>query len=279
MLEGGAPPGSLRWHALLYAGDEARDALGAVFALEAQLREATAPGQDHTVSHARLSWWAEEILRLEQGSGVHPVSRAFGAAASGRAVDWGPLREALEGARTEISRPVVRDEAELDLYLRRSGGSFQDLAGQLVAAHIPEKLRRAFGRQVGQVVRQAEIARDLRHDAMHDRLFLPAIWLEQEDVAAADLHAGQCPPGLGRCLARLAARARQGWREATADLDSDAAGHLRGAWVLAELHLALLDRLESRGFDGGGERVELPSWRRLMTAWRAARRAGSRGQR
>ena len=82
------------------------------------------------------------------------------------------------------------------------------------------------------------------------------------------------PPGSLRWHAPLAERARQSWRKAAACLDARSSAHLRGAWVLAELHLALMDRLESREFEVGRERVGPRPLRELVTAWRAARRAG-----
>jgi len=131
----------------------------------------------------------------------------------------------------------------------------------------------ALAAAAGRVLRTAESLRDRCRDATHGRGLLPESWLEDEGLGLADLRSAEPPPALVRCLARAAARARDAWARGRGDLAPTLREPLRGQWVLAELHRALIDRMESSGFRLEPHRARLPPLQRLYTAWRSARRA------
>jgi len=266
----GAPPGSLRWHAKLYAPAAGRARLGAAFALEAELRDATRPDLEHGVAHAKLGWWAEEAERLRQGVPRHPITLALGSHAEQARLDADALDEFLAATATELAQLALHDEAELDAYLRGSGAACQRLA---IGPAAPSTIAERFASGCGTMLRLTEIIRDLRQDAWHGRVFVPWSWLEAEGVDLEQLRGAAQGDGLRRALQRLAWKARSAWSEARESLDPASVDPLRPLIVLGDLHRALLDRMERSKFDIGRQRVELPPLQRLITAWRAARRA------
>jgi 15-cis-phytoene synthase len=266
----GAPPGSLRWHARLYAPAAGHGRLEAAFALEAELRDAVRPGLEHGVAHAKLGWWAEEAARLRQGGARHPITLALESHGDQAVQDAEALDEMLAAAATELAQLALHDEAELDAYLRGAGAACQRLA---IGAATPSAITERFAVGCGTMLRLTEIIRDLRQDAWHGRVFVPWTWLEAEGIDLEQLRGAEPADGLRRSLQRLATKARSAWSEARSGLDPAAADPLRPLIVLAELHRALLDRMERNSFDVGRQRVDLPPLLRLITAWRAARRA------
>jgi 15-cis-phytoene synthase len=264
----GAPPGSLRWHATLYAPTGGQVRLAAAFALEAELRDTTRPDLEHGVAHAKLGWWAEEAARLRQGAPRHPITIALDSHGEQARQDADALDEILAATATELAQLALHDEAELDAYLRGAGAACQRLA---IGPAAPSAIAERFASGCGTMLRLTEIIRDLRQDAWHGRVFVPWAWLETEGVDLEQLQGAVPGAGLRRSLQRLATKARSAWSEARDSLDTAAADPLRALIVLAELHRALLDRMERSNFDVGRQRVELPPLRRLVTAWRAAR--------
>jgi phytoene synthase len=270
----GAPPGSMRWHALLYAPERFRDRVAAALALEAELRDAGGGDVEHAVAHAKLGWWREETARLAVGEPRHPLTVALLAAGGAAPSDLAAaVALAVGAAEVELAQVVLQDEAEFDRYLLGSGAAFAALA--LGAATRSTDAAARFAAGCGRAIRLVEIVRDLRRDAWRGRVFAPWNWVEEAGLRLEDLRSGV--PGEGTRLlgARLCATARRHWQEARAEPD----GALPEAWrplcVLAELHLALLADMERDGFAVAREPAEIAPLRRTYLAWRAARRARS----
>jgi hypothetical protein len=70
-----APPprdAGARYFAWLYTPGPARDGAAALLAIEHEIMASAREGLDHSVAHARLGWWQEEIERLLAAIPVHP---------------------------------------------------------------------------------------------------------------------------------------------------------------------------------------------------------------
>ena len=61
-----APPGSLRYFALLYVPADRREMLAALYVIDKEIRD-SANNPSHDVAHTRLQWWRGEIDRLVNG--------------------------------------------------------------------------------------------------------------------------------------------------------------------------------------------------------------------
>ena len=60
LVNSAAPPGSMRYFSLLYAPDDRRDQVLALYVIDAEIRE-SAQSVNHDVAHTRLQWWRAEI--------------------------------------------------------------------------------------------------------------------------------------------------------------------------------------------------------------------------
>lgn len=265
-----APPGSMRYFALLYTPKERRDAVLALYLIEAEIRESSRSGS-HDVAHTRLQWWRGETDRLVNGNPQHPATRVLLENALGDRAAFGKLHEVLVAADMDLARMTYTDQRELRVYSSRSGGAIQELvASQLAAPDTLDETTRAAANKLGIGIRQAEMIRDLRQDAYDGNVYLPLAALEQHRLKPDQLRAREIDPRLKEALSSF--------RDATlAELEpplrSPQAQHLRPVLVLAALHRKLLDRIAARNYDVATERVELGPIQKPWTAWRAARRA------
>jgi phytoene synthase len=266
----GAPPGSMRWHALLYAPAAARDRVSATFALEAELREIAGGTLDHGVAHTKLGWWRDEALRLGEGRPRHPLTRVLlDSPASPKALAR-TLDAALGAADIELARTVLQDEAEFERYLDGAGSALACLA---LGATDPADPSTAFASSCGRSIRCVEILRDLRRDAWRGRIFVPWAWVEDAGLGLEDLRGPARDDRFLSLCRRVAALSRRLSDGSGATASRPRPDDWRPLQVLTELHLALLERLERAGFAAGHEPLELPPLARLFIAWRAARRA------
>ena len=262
-----APPGSMRYFSLLYAPEERRDRLCALYVIDAEIRE-SAQSANHDVAHTRLQWWRAEIDRLVNGNPQHPATRILNDAAGTDRASFAKLHETLVAADMDLARMTYSNMRELRAYCSRSGGAIQELmAAQLLAPLPLDEATRATANRIGVGVRQSEILRDLRQDAYAGRVYLPQDQLTAHKVTLEDLREREVAP-------RLKAALRE-YRDAVAEELQTAltavSAPLRPLAVLAALHRSLLKRIAARDFDVATARVELGPIEKPWVAWRTAR--------
>jgi phytoene synthase len=244
--------------------------MAGLFALETELRSIVAANVDHGVSHLKLGWWKEEILRLLGGQSRHPLTQALWQARPGIPHAWRPLQDAISSLDLELASASYESERELDGYFAHADGFCRALALALGPAREPEPVER-LGSALGKSIRMVEVIRDLRQDAAAGRVFLPLDWLGEHGITHVELRSEDGGGRAQECLARLAERSRSEWSSASGELARAATPELRGLRVLGALHAALLERIASEDFAVGRRRIALGPVDSLWTAWRAAR--------
>jgi 15-cis-phytoene synthase len=270
MVNRAAPAGSMRYFSLLYAPEEKRDVIMAMYVIDAEIRE-SAQSVNHDVAHTRLQWWRGEVDRLINGNPQHPATRTLHEHAAVDSLSYAKLHELLAAADMDLARMTYANLRELRAYCSRSGGATQELiAAQLAGPEPLDDAHRASANRLGIGIRLSEIVRDLRQDAYDGRIYLPLDHLDQHELEQDDLRAREIHPRLRQALASFRDSIR-------ADLDTSTgqphASRLRPILVLAALHRRLLDRIAARNYDVAAERIELGPIEKPWIAWRAARKA------
>jgi 15-cis-phytoene synthase len=262
-----APAGSLRYFSLLYAPDDKRDQLCALYVVEAEIRE-SALSANHDVAHTRLQWWRAEIDRLVNGNPQHPATRLLNEMPGERA-GFGKLHEVAVAADMDLALMTYSNMRELRAYCSRSGGAILELmAAQLVAPAPLDDASRATANRLGSGVRQSEILRDLRQDACDGRVYLPQDRLTEHQVTLEDMRSREMPPRLKAALREYRDVVREELQAALASTS----GQLRPLAVLAALHRRLLDRIAAHDYDVATSRIDLGPIEKPWVAWRAARK-------
>jgi len=270
--ESGAPPGSLRYFAVLFAPPAVRPVLDALYGFEAEIR-ATVESSSHEAAHARLQWWRAEIDRLVAGPATHPHAIALQPLRENRNVDLSLLHETLVGADLDLARLTYRNWQELEAYCYRAAGALQTVAAAALAGDRPlTEPERRFARQLGSALRQAEMIRDLRRDMRNGRQYLPIDALEAAGLDPTALHGPASSSALESVLGTW--RSRVGAELASLPGLLPERAHRstqRPGLVLAALHEKLLAQTAKSARDPD-DRAEVRPMTRLWTAWRTAMR-------
>ncbi len=251
-LNRAAPPGSMRYFALLYASAKQRESLTALFVIDAEIRASTLAA--HEVAHTRLQWWRAEIDRLVNRNAQHPATQTLQAAMP--AAEFSILHELLMAADMDMAHMTYNTGPELNAYLHRSGGAIFELASRSTDGNA---------RRAGALIRRVETLRDLTIDSRNGRVYWPLDELENRKISIEQLARGQSTDAIRRLLATEIARLR-------AEFDVLQILY-RPLIVLAKLHVQLLNRIERANCDVFSQRHELGPWKKSWTAWRAARRS------
>jgi hypothetical protein len=276
---GAAPPvaaGSARHLAWLYAGPEARAAVGALLALEAEIAASVRPGVDHGVAHARLGWWQEEAAELARGRPRHPLGRQLAQAFATAALSPPDLRGLVEVARLDLACVAFESQPELAEYLARwSEGLFRNLVLLCCAAPDARAELERFVTAAGSALRDLELLSRLASDARLGRVHVAL----PPGGAAGGHEAWQAQPWPAAQASQVADRLRArraALVAAVARLPATRRSALRGPISWCALSARLADRCARAlplQYDAGRFEALGATWR----AWRAAL-AASRGR-
>lgn len=121
----------------------------------------------------------------------------------------------------------------------------------------------------GIALQLTNILRDVREDALNDRIYLPQEDLDRFQVSKADLSGGHVHERLRALFEHQAQRARSFYRESEPLIELvDAPGRpvLR---TIVGIYRSLLDQIEDRGYDVLSHRVRLSAWSKTRIAAQA----------
>ncbi len=212
----------------------------------------------------RLSCWRSWIRQAFLGVGHDPLTRMLA---------WSivrfDLREPdflaiIDGMQTDAEQAIVAPSLEaLDTYCDQVAAAVGRLAvrafgeasehGQLVAWHL------------GRALQWTNILRDVAEDAERGRLYLPAEWLAAEGVPPTPSPA-LVSPGLEPVCRRMAAQAHRYFADAFQAMALCERQAMRPARIMAASYLAILERLEWRGWAQIQQPVSVSRRRKLWIA-------------
>lgn len=169
------PAAPVREFVLRFAPAGQRASLDALFEIEREVAAAASDGLDHSVAHAKLGWWDEELARLVQGDPRHPATRRAAAAAFASGRTPPDLRRLVEVARIDLARVAFLDRSELDRYLDDwATALFRPLALNALGAvdELTDATER-FAAVAGPAVREIELLSAVTVHARAGRVFVP----------------------------------------------------------------------------------------------------------
>ena len=258
--------GTSFYHGMRILPPDRRSTLYAIYAFCRVVDDIADEPGDVADKRRQLTAWRAWIRQACQGIGHDPLTRMLA---------WSiarfDLREAdflaiVDGMQTDAEQPVVAPSIEaLDTYCDQVAAAVGRLAvrafgeasenGQLVAWHL------------GRALQWTNILRDLAEDAERGRLYLPAEWLAAEGVPPTPT-AALLSPGLEPLCRRMAEQAHgyfAGAMQAMAQCDRRP---MRPARIMAAGYLAVLERLEQRGWSCVAQPVSVSRRRKLWIALR-----------
>jgi phytoene synthase len=118
--------------------------------------------------------------------------------------------ELLEGMRMDVCGTEYRSQEELLLYCYRVAGTVGLMMSHVMGISDERALKHAA--DLGIAMQLTNIARDLVGDAKQGRCYVPLAWLEEEQIAPADIAFGEHREKLSVLAARLLSAADDYYR-------------------------------------------------------------------
>ena len=265
-----APEGSSLYYALLFTSPAARDGLVALAAYRAEVLEVPREVSDAGVGAVKLSWWNEELERLDAGEPRHPVTQALLPAIRQYHLDTSGLAEVIEASRMDLEYGRYPTLRELTLYCHRAGGAVADLAWRMTGAAGVDAA--PFAHDLSMGLELTRMLRHLRRDLRAGRVYIPEDELTMSGLEAGDLLREDKADAARDLLSRQGDRARRFLDNAITRLPDHARKGQTYGLILAVIYRQLLDSIAGDGHAVTERQVHLTPLRKLWLAWRTARR-------
>jgi phytoene synthase len=172
------------------------------------------------------------------------------------------------GMRADLRGPCHATDEDLDTYCYQVAGTVGRLMAPLLGI-VPgrEADADAAARALGAAMQRTNIVRDLREDARHGRVYLPASVLAGAGVAPGDAAALVDLPAWpasrrAALLAPVIARADADYAVGLAGVDCLVRGR-RGIRAAGSMYRAILREVERDGYGASGRRAVVPRHRKV----------------
>lgn len=254
-----------RYAATLFAPQNTRRALLALFAFNAEVAHV----RDHVTQplpgEIRLQWWSDLIDGHDHGDVAgNPVAAELMLAIAAHDLPREVLHQLIEAHIFDVYDDPMPTQDALKTYCLDTSSALFALSARILGAE---------GNECEHVSRYAGLAQGLSdvvaslplHAARH-QLYLPHDLLDKNGVAEADIFAGRMTPALGDVVQSLRAEAIL-----NADMTEDLLANVPEDVLPAFLPLALMRRALSRPSMNVFQPERLSRLSILWTLWRAAR--------
>ena len=249
-----------------------REALYAVYAFCRIVDDAVDVGHDRAAQRKELERWRQEIVQVFEGSPEHPAARRLQEAVRLYRIPREALNEIIAGVEMDLDRSTYESFHDLYPYCYRVASAVGLCCIEIFGYR--DLRARDYAVDLGVALQLTNIMRDVGPDAQAGRVYLPQEDLRQFGVTAEDLAAGRYTPEFVRLMEHEAARAHAYYRRAWAALPKADAHTLFAAEIMGRTYFALLTLMERRRFRVFGERVSVPTPRKLgiaLRCWAGAR--------
>jgi len=249
-----------------------REALYAVYAFCRIVDDAVDVGHDRAAQRKELERWRQEIVQVFEGTPEHPAARRLQEAVRLFRIPREALNEIIAGVEMDLDRSTYESFEDLYPYCYRVASAVGLCCIEIFG--YSDLRARDYAVDLGVALQLTNIMRDVGPDARAGRVYLPQEDLRRFGVATADLAAGRYTAEFVQLMEHEAARAHAYYRRAWAALPKSDAHTLFAAEIMGRTYFALLTLMERRRFRVFGERVSVPTPRKLSIAlrcWAGAR--------
>ncbi|MBI1735305.1 MAG: presqualene diphosphate synthase HpnD [Candidatus Rokubacteria bacterium] len=264
------------YYAFLALPRARREALYAVYAFCRTVDDIADLGDGDGPDEQRrqLAEWRADVGRCYEPAGEprHPIARRLAAAVRAYPIPRPALEAIIAGVEMDLDRTTYETADDLYPYCYRVASAVGLCCIEIFGYTAPAT--RAYAVNLGVALQWTNILRDVGTDARAGRVYLPQEDLRAFGVTGDDLREGRVTDGFLELMAHEAERAREFYRAAWAARPAADARSLVPAEIMGRIYYALLGEVEARGFRVFGERVTVPTRRKIAIAlrcWAAAR--------
>ena len=260
--------GSSFYYSILFLKPPRRNAMIALQALYAELREVAASNIDENAARIKLAWWRTEIAALYRGDPQHLVTRALARGLAQYGIAQKCLDDIVDGMEMDLLQTRYLDFIALERYIALTAGAAAECRVKICGAGSGPGP--AYAQQLGQALALSNLLRSIGTDARRGYVYLPVNELQQFGVPVADILNARYSENFTRLMQFQYARAHacfeSGFESALSALPKADRQAQRPNQAMATIARALLEEIRADGFRVLHQRTSLTPIRKLWLA-------------
>ena len=174
------------------------------------------------------------------------------------------LLEVIDGMQMDLNQTRYLDWKALNLYCYRVASVVGLLSAEIFGYTNRQTLK--YAHDLGLAFQLTNIIRDVGEDARRGRIYLPVDELQRFNVPARQILDAKHSDNFRELMAFQAARARQLYDQAFAQLPAEDRKAQRPGLIMAAIYRTLLDEIEADGFLVLDRRTSLTPLRKIWIA-------------
>jgi phytoene synthase len=260
------------YYAFLTLPRPRREALYAVYAfcrIVDDIADVGVDGASDSASrHAALATWRREVAACYEPGGrpSHPIAQQLAAGVRAHKIPREALDAIIDGVEMDVDGAVFETIDDLLPYCYRVASAVGLCCIEIFGYTDPRA--RQYAVDLGTALQLTNIIRDVGTDARSGRIYLPRTDLRAFGISDADLRGGRHDDAFVALMRQQAERAREFYRRAEASFPRADIRSLVPARIMGAIYAALLDEIEGRAFRVFGERITVPTRRKVAIAFR-----------
>jgi phytoene synthase len=258
--------GSSFYYSFMFLPPERRQAITALYAFCREVDDVVDECHDLQVAQTKLDWWRNEVRQVYGGQPQHPVGQALKDVIQRFPLPMEQLLEIIDGMQMDLTQTRYLDWKALNLYCYRVASVVGLLSAEIFGYTNRQTLK--YAHDLGLAFQLTNIIRDVGEDARRGRIYLPVDELQRFNVPARQILDARHSDNFRDLMAFQAARARQLYDQAFAQLPAEDRKAQRPGLIMAAIYRTLLDEIEADGFLVLDRRTSLTPLRKIWIAGR-----------
>ncbi|MDD3326675.1 MAG: presqualene diphosphate synthase HpnD [Zoogloea sp.] len=258
--------GSSFYYSFMFLPPERRQAITALYAFCREVDDVVDECHDLQVAQTKLDWWRNEVRQVFGGQPQHPVGQALKDVVQHFPLPMEQLLEIIDGMQMDLNQTRYLDWKALNLYCYRVASVVGLLSAEIFGYTNRQTLK--YAHDLGLAFQLTNIIRDVGEDARRGRIYLPVDELQRFNVPARQILDARHSDNFRDLMAFQAARARQLYDQAFAQLPAEDRKAQRPGLIMAAIYRTLLDEIEADGFLVLDRRTSLTPLRKIWIAGR-----------
>ncbi|MFQ5877095.1 MAG: presqualene diphosphate synthase HpnD [Acidobacteriota bacterium] len=226
----------------------------------------TGPAPDAGAA-SELAFYRQEIDRCYSGWPTIPMTRELKDAIDRFGIPRQPLDDLLDGVEMDLYRTRYSTFNDLRDYCYRVASTIGIICLSIFGCRHPKS--RDYAIDLGIALQLTNILRDLKDDALRDRIYVPLEEMAAFGYSEGELLAGVHNPAFLALMQHQARRAERHFERAAAQFPEAERARLLAARVMAAIYRRLLRRIEAVGFRVFDRRIRVPRLQQIGLALKA----------
>jgi len=258
-----------RFLAALFAPQEGRRRLNALYAFNIELSRVRQAVSDPQLGEIRFTWWHDVIVAIYGGEVLaHPVVVELARAIEAADLPQASLINMIEARRSDLYDDPMPSLNDLEGYLGETASALIQVAAWALAGKEATAAAAAAG-YAGVAQGLTGLLRSLPLHRARGQCLVPGDVLARHGLTPAHVLAGRFDTAMQKAIGELADHSRARIAQARA-LRGEVPGAALPAFLAAGMSDLYLRKLQRKGFDPLSEVADVSQIRRQMQLWRKA---------